>query len=67
MMMYGCKMLLSIAVTQDSNVLAEENKFLSDARDEEDTSSLLFRMTVLGIPAFCARILSWGSLTSAWG
>jgi hypothetical protein len=60
-------MLLTTAVALDSNVLAGENKSLSDAGDEENTSSLLFRMTVLGIPAFCLRILSWGSSTSAWG
>ena len=48
-----------VADDGDGNVLAGENKSLSDAGDEEDT--------VLGIPAFRLRIPGWGALTSAWG
>ena len=36
-MMYGCKILLTTAVALDSNILAGENKSLSDAGDEENT------------------------------
>ena len=48
-----------VADDGDDNVLAGENKSLSDAGDEENT--------VLGIPAFRLRILDWGALTSVWG
>ena len=60
-------MLLTTAVALDSNVLAGENKSMSDAGGEVNTSSLLFRMFVLGIPAFCVRILGWGSFDFCLG
>ena len=59
-------MLLTTAVALDSNVqLGKINPCLLLGM-KKNILQLMFRATLLGIPDFYLRILSWGSSTSAW-